>query len=266
MQHFHDISTNKPYLHKTLILLTLILSLNLFTIQPAFASPQADVTNNQAVISFPVSVTFSAQINATANITSVVLEYGTEQLTCGEVVAKAFPQFTPGKSVNIEWTWEMRQSGSLPPGATIWWRWRYTDETGNENLSEQQTTTWLDAEHKWKTVSADKLNLHWYNGDQAFAKDLLNAAKNGLAFNETQSGLTANTPIDLYIYADTNDLINHSSQRVQSVIMPSPSLRLGSGHAPPQVHGSPTPSNAGSTPRLLARYHPLSQPLRRLCH
>ena len=35
----------------------------------------------------------------------------------GEVIAKAFPQFTPGKTVEAEWTWEMRQSGSLPPGA-----------------------------------------------------------------------------------------------------------------------------------------------------
>jgi len=206
MQHTCTHSTNKTYIHKILILLTLILSINLITVQSAFASPQADVTNNQAAISFPISVTFSAQINAPMNITSVILEYGTEQLTCGEVVAKAFPQITPGTSVNVKWTWEMRQSGSLPPGATIWWRWRYSDETGNENLSEQQTIIWLDAEHNWKTISAEKLNLHWYNGDQAFAKDLLNAAEDGLILNETKSGLTANTSVNLYIYADTNDM------------------------------------------------------------
>lgn len=206
MPHIHDFSTNKPYLHRMFILFSLILGLSLFPVQPVFASLQTDVANNQAVISFPISVTFSAQINAPASITSVVLEYGTDQLTCGEVVAKAFPQFTPGKSVNVEWSWEMRQSGSLPPGATIWWRWRYTDETGNENLSEQKTITWLDAQHNWKTVSTDKLNLHWYNGDQAFAEDLLSAAEDGLKFNETKSGLTANIPIGLYIYADTKDM------------------------------------------------------------
>ena len=187
-------------------LLTLILTLSLFAAQPASASPQADVTGDRATLSFPIAVTFSSQINAAANITSVVLEYGTEQLTCGEVVAKAFPQFTPGKTVNVEWTWEMRQSGSLPPGATIWWRWRYTDETGKEAVSNQQTITWLDSEHNWKTVTADKLTLHYYSGNQAFAQDLLNAAKAGLDFNRTQSGLAAESPIDLYIYADTSDL------------------------------------------------------------
>jgi len=60
-------------MRRILTLLTLILSLSLFSTQPAFASPQADVTDDQAILSFPIAVTFSAQINAAANITSVVL-------------------------------------------------------------------------------------------------------------------------------------------------------------------------------------------------
>ncbi|HEY5730348.1 MAG TPA: peptidase MA family metallohydrolase [Anaerolineales bacterium] len=193
-------------MRRILTLFTLILNLNMFAVQTAFASPQADITDDQAILSFPLAVTFSVKINAPANITSIVLEYGTDQLTCGEVIAKAFPQFNPGKSVSVEWTWEMRQSGSLPPGATIWWQWRYTDETGKEAVSNRQTVTWLDSDHNWKTVSGEKLNLHYYSGDQTFAQDLLTAAKNGLEFNRTKSGLTAETPIDLYIYASTNDL------------------------------------------------------------
>lgn len=193
-------------MQRILTLLTLILILSLSAVQPAFASPQAKVTDDRATIDFPIAVTFSATISADADITSVILEYGTDQLTCGEVVAKAFPQFRSGRTVNVEWTWEMRQSGSLPPGATIWWRWRYTDATGKEAVSTQQTITWLDSEHNWKTLTADKLNLHYYSGTQAFAQDLLNAAKAGLDFNRTQSGLIAESPIDLYIYASTRDL------------------------------------------------------------
>ena len=36
---------------------------------------------------------------------------------------------------NAEWTWEMRQSGSLPPGASLWWRWRYTDSPTRDPLA-----------------------------------------------------------------------------------------------------------------------------------
>ncbi len=189
------------------LITTLCLSLSLLTVASAFASPTADVTENEIILNFPESATFRATITSDAEITSVVLEYGNEQQTCGEVIAKAFPQFTRGKTVDAKWTWEMRQSGSLPPGAQLWWRWRVTDANGVETISETYTATWLDDIHDWQSMNnGDYLSLHWYEGDQTFAIDLAKAAYSGLQFNETQSGLKAEAPIDIYIYAGTNDL------------------------------------------------------------
>lgn len=188
-------------------ILAFILNFSLLTVTTAFASPQPTVTDNEAILNFPESATFQATITSDSEIKSIGLEYGNEQQTCGEIIAKAFPQFTPGKTVNAEWTWEMRQSGSLPPGATLWWRWRVTDANGNETVSERKTATWLDDVHDWRTLNnGDFLRLHWYEGDQIFAIDLAKAAYSGLQFNETNSGLKAESPIDIYVYADTNDL------------------------------------------------------------
>lgn len=173
---------------------------------PASAGSAAAVTDDEVIFNFPDTATFLATITSSSEIQSVVLEYGNEQQTCGEVIAKAFPQFNPGTSVTVKWTWEMRQSGSLPPGAQLWWRWRVTDSAGQETVSETKTATWLDDEHIWRTISEGLINLHWYRGDESFARDLLDAAHNGLEFNETQSGLTADAPIDIYIYGSTNDL------------------------------------------------------------
>jgi hypothetical protein len=182
-------------------------ALSLLTVMRALASPLTNVPNNEITLDFPETATFSAIFTDDVDITSVVLEYGSEQQTCGEVIAKAFPQFTPGKTVNAEWTWEMRQSGSLPPGATLWWRWRVMDANGQETVSEIKTATWLDDIHEWKTMNnGDFLRLHWYEGDQIFAIDLAKAAYDGLQFNETQSGLRADAPIDIYIYASNDDL------------------------------------------------------------
>lgn len=167
----------------------------------------AEWTNNEISLRFPEAATFRASFSSETDITSIVLEYGNEQQTCGEVIAKAFPQFIPGKTVDVEWTWEMRQSGSLPPGAQLWWRWRVTDTNGQETITEAKTATWLDDVHNWQTMNhGDYLLLHWYEGDQAFASDLAQAASDGLLFNETRSGLKAEDPIDLYIYASTDDL------------------------------------------------------------
>jgi hypothetical protein len=183
-----------------------LLGLIILPAQPAFAAVRADVTNDKVTFSFPETAAFSATLTANTNISAVVLEYGNTQLTCGEVIAKAFPQFTPAKNVNVEWTWDMRQSGSLPPGASLWWRWRYADEAGQEYLSETQTATWLDDTHKWQTVTSDFLRLHWYDGNQAFAQDLLSAGGEGLSRNAQQAGLTPDAPIDIYVYANYQDL------------------------------------------------------------
>jgi len=189
------------------ISIALLFSLSLFVVSAASTPARPSVTGNEIRLNFPDSATLGATIIGDTEITSVVLEYGNEQQTCGEVIAKAFPPFTPGKTVDAEWTWEMRQSGSLPPGAQLWWRWRITDANGEETLTETKTATWLDDTHDWRSMSnGDYLRLHWYEGDQTFAIDLAKAAYNGLQFNEDNAGLKADAPIDIYIYASTEDL------------------------------------------------------------
>jgi hypothetical protein len=189
------------------IVLTFLLSLSLLTVAPAFAAPQVDVTNNEIVLYFPETAAFRVTVSSASEIQSVVLEYGNEQQTCGEVIAKAFPQISPGKTVSAEWTWDMRQSGSLPPGSSLWWRWHITDANGNQTVSETKTATWLDNVHKWQVMNnGEYIRLHWYKGSTVFATTLAKAAYNGLQFNETQSGLKADAPIDIYIYGSNEDL------------------------------------------------------------
>ena len=193
-------------MRKIILSLVLILTFSPFRASHAFATAQVDVTNNEVTFSFPETATFSATITSTAEITSVVLEYGNEQLTCGEVVAKAFPDFKPSTTTNVSWTWDMRQSGSLPPGAKLWWRWRATNKNGSESLSETKTATWLETKYDWKTITQGDINFHWYSGDKAFAEDLLNAAQGGLTLLKNDAGLEPDSPIDIYIFGSNNDM------------------------------------------------------------
>ena len=172
----------------------------------SLAQTAITAAQDQALIQFPDSVTFSVELQSEAEIQQVILEYRVTQVTCGEVIAKAFPQFTPGKAVTATWTWEMKQSGSLPPGAKIYWLWRVTDTAGNTLTTQEQSTTWLDNAYKWQTLSGKNVNLHWYNGPETLGQDLLDAAVAALANLEASTGLKPEKPIDLYIYASTDDL------------------------------------------------------------
>ena len=170
------------------------------------ASSGIRISNNQAQIEFPAKITFEVDLESSVDIQEVVLEYGVEQLTCGKLVAKSYPDFTPGKKVSINWSWEMKQSGSLPPGAKIWWRWSATDASGATLTSDEQKVTWIDNTHPWKSLTASKITLHWYSGDSAFGKDLLNTAVNSLDYLNKNLGLKSDDMIDLYIYANSQDL------------------------------------------------------------
>jgi hypothetical protein len=236
--HLDGVFLQMKPLHLTLTLSLLVVTLTFACPQSVSAAPEAEIINNLPTLNFPDSITFQATFSGNVPITSVVLEYGTDQLTCGTVVAKAFPQFTPGMNVNAEWTWEMKQSGSLPPGATIWWRWRYTDDNGQENISEQKSLTWLDSAHAWQTLTSGDINLHWYGSDLTFAQDLLNAAMTGIQRLQNDAGLPPpEKAVDLYIYANTTDM--------QAAILYEPSWTGGMafpeyniviiGIAPPEI-------------------------------
>ncbi len=175
---------------------------------PARAAPAAafDVESNAAVLDFPNAVTFRLTISAPVEIERIVLEYGVDQLTCGEVVAKAFPDFEPATRVQAEWTWNMRQSGSEPPGARIWWQWRVTDSDGHEQLVQKSETLWLDSLHPWKKSTASSITVHWYEGGSAFGEDMLASAVGSIQHIDELIDLKPDGMIDLYLYASYEDM------------------------------------------------------------
>lgn len=193
---------------RLLIILVLISGLSAFPAAwPTYAQEiTVQVADERALIRFPESVTFEAILQSETAIRDVTLEYGVDMQTCGAVVAKAFPQFTPGQKTSVTWTWEMKQSGSEPPGATIWWRWRVVDENGREGTTPIKEVTWLDNKHNWQTITGKNINLHWYEGDQKFGQELHTAAVQALDLLKRDAGMETEDPIDLYIYANYTDL------------------------------------------------------------
>jgi hypothetical protein len=183
------------------LLLTIVLSARIVSAQDAMIIEDRGVT-----MEFPERLTFEAHVESSAQIERVVLEYGVDKLTCGTVTAKAFPDFEPGASIDVSWTWEMLQSGSQPPGAEIWYRWRAMDSAGNERVSDEQRVVWLDDRHDWQSISRGMLTFHWYGGSRNFAEDLLNSAVDSLAELGQTTGVEPQSPIDMYIYAETADM------------------------------------------------------------
>jgi hypothetical protein len=163
-------------------------------------------TNDKVTLQFPNQIMFSVDLASTTMIKSVALEYSVDQMTCGSVKAKAFPAFKPAKNVRAAWTWKMADSGSLPPGAKVRWQWRVKDAGGTELLTEPQAMTWLDNSHQWQTLNGQKIRIHWYRGNEDFARRLQNAGQTTITTISQKLGLQANKPIDIYVYADDDEM------------------------------------------------------------
>ncbi|MBX0330390.1 hypothetical protein K2Z83_22270 [Oscillochloris sp. ZM17-4] len=204
---------------RALALLALLLTLIAPAPAPAGAQGAISITDRGVFVVFPDRISFNAQISSSSPITQIVLEYGVDKRTCGDVTAKAFPDFTPGTTVDAHWTWEMLSTGSEPPGATIWYRWRATDSAGNTAVSDEQRATWIDTAYSWQQISRDDLTLHWYSGDTAFAQDLLATAADGISRLAKLTGVRPQSPIDLYIYG--------TAQQMQDAILYEPSWAGG---------------------------------------
>jgi hypothetical protein len=187
-------------------LLLLLTAALLSAVLPAHAQGTIIVSNDQPVLEFPDRLTFRAEFQNDRPIEKVTLEYGVDQWTCGTVIAKAFPEINPGKDVSAEWTWEMKQSGSQPPGSKIWWRWHIFDDQGQEIVTNRKEAVWLDDQHDWQTASGDNINLHWYDGGASFGRELHQSAVKSLDDLARVTGLRTDKPIDLYIYGDTQDM------------------------------------------------------------
>jgi len=187
------------------LLLVLLASLG-GLVTPAAAQSDIQVVSDAANQTFPDSLLFSAEFKGGTNITSVVLEYGVNQLTCGTVEARAFPQVTIGTDVKVTWTWQMLESGSLPPGTTVWWHWQVTDSGGTQFTSPNKTILWLDSLHPWQDITGGNINLHYYSGGASFGQQLHDAAAQALVRLSQDVGVSTDSPVDIYIYADSTDL------------------------------------------------------------
>ncbi|MEW6142667.1 MAG: peptidase MA family metallohydrolase [Chloroflexota bacterium] len=171
------------------------------------APAEVSLTVNRATIEFPARIIFSLEGTSVKPVKSLTLEYGTDKRSIIEEVTRVEPAFAPGSAINTRYTWEMKKSGgALPPGATVWWRWRITDDLNREFLSPRNVTTFVDTRFQWQIKQLDLLDIYW-QGDNA---SLVNDLTSGLEAMLSRVRLGVNVPserkIKVFIYPNVEQL------------------------------------------------------------
>ena len=172
---------------------------------PTLGPAEVIINKTQAKIDFPNSITFNLDASSALPIDKIALKYGTEQVySCGRSYSTVDQKFGKGEDVKTSWTWEMKKSGSIPPGSTVWWQWQFTDEADRKHLTPRQELLFEDRRFDWQTASRGNYSINWYDGGVAFGTEVALAVDTELS--RLQLGSQLEKPVKVFVYSNSTDV------------------------------------------------------------
>lgn len=175
------------------------------------------VTDFSVEMDFPGQAVFTLGAESSSEIVDVRLCYRVDKMNYAEVVSEGWADFTPAAQIEASWVWDMRQA-SLPPGAEVMYWWLIEDAEGNRLETSPEVMRFDDDRYLWRSVTggdllagsesyqADAVTLFWYEGDDSFARELMDACEEGLVRLIEDIAAYPTRAIEIYIYASTEDL------------------------------------------------------------
>jgi hypothetical protein len=187
-----------------LIAILLLVPLSPVTVR---ATDGLRVLDSRIEVDFPMMVNFGLSAASDASITDIRLHYTVDRMRHAEVISEVSLGFEPAEMVNAEWSWDMRKTGGLPPGSSLSYWWTVRDATGGELETEPATVQVDDDRYSWRSLSEGLITIYWYEGDDAFARELMNTAQQALVRLHNDTGAGLESPARIYIYAKSEDLL-----------------------------------------------------------
>jgi hypothetical protein len=190
-----------------LLALAFCLFLPLLSPPPVQAQGELAILNSSAAVVFPSQLNFSLSARSNVDITDIRLCFTVDQDSFTEVISEGYVEFIPDTEVDVSWSLEMVKIGGLPPGATVEYWWRVKDASGRMVESTPTQLRYDDTRYSWRSITEGEVTLYWYEGDNAFAQELMSAAQQALERLAEDTGACLERPAALYIYASSEDLL-----------------------------------------------------------
>jgi hypothetical protein len=193
----------------------LIISALILLLSPSLVAADNDIV----VIDFPIQAVFTLEAESYADIVDVRLYYQVDKMNYARVVSEGWADFAPATKIEATWAWDMRQA-SLPPGAEVTYWWMIEDAAGNRFETSHEMMRFDDERYHWQSLTSGgffgksqisqsegaELTIFWYEGDESFAQELMNACEGGLARLTEDIGTHPGMPIQIYVYASVEGL------------------------------------------------------------
>ncbi len=187
----------------------LVISLWLILLVPSLVQAQGGlaVLDNSAEVEFPLKLHFNLSAESDVNITDIRLHYTvTSRESYARVTSEGYVKFVPDTAVDVQWAWDMRRTGGLPPGSNIEYWWTVKDSSGDVIKTTPLSVRFEDNRYSWLSLTEDKVTIYWYQGGQSFAEEIMLTTQQALARLTEDTGAYLKNSIEIYVYAGSQDL------------------------------------------------------------
>lgn len=168
---------------------------------PALAQGGIRFGDMAAQGNFPEEILFNVVVESDSEITHLELAY---RVSGDPFTHSRYPEVTPAKRLEISYRLDT-QVEFYPPGSEFHYYWIATDASGRTSESPEQVFTYEDNRFTWQKVATDRVSVYWYEGDEAFGREVLDTAVQALERLERDAGARAERPIRIYLYAHEGD-------------------------------------------------------------
>jgi len=189
-------------------ILALVIYLFLSMLSPILVQAQSELTilDSSAQAEFPSSLSFNLSAQSDVNITDIRLGYTVDRVSFAQVTSEVYIEFAPATTVDVDWTWDMRKTGGLPPGSGVNYWWTVENANGDKVETAPVQVQFDDNRYSWRSLTEGKVTMYWYEGDESFIQKLMTTAQQALARLAEDTGAYLKKPVKLYIYANAQDL------------------------------------------------------------
>jgi len=170
------------------------------------AQPELTIRDSSAQVAFPLAIGFSLSAESDVDITDIRLHYRVDRLSFAPVTSEVYVEFQPATAVSVGWSLEMIKIGGLPPGSRLEYWWTVQDAGGDKAATAPAIVLFEDNRYAWQSLTEGRVTLYWYQGDSAFARELMAAVQLALRRLNDYTGAELEKPVKLYIYANAQDL------------------------------------------------------------
>ena len=183
--------------------------------EPTFGQPTAS-----AALGEPLTVTSTIDGTEGGTVELLVGLVGHEQ----KVVVPAHPGTVAGgweasAEINVPAAVECAcfADGESAPNSKIEYRFRVRAADGTAALGPVGQVTVTDDRFEWRTLEQDLVRVHWYEGDEAFAQSAADVSNQAIDGAAELLGATLPQPVDLFIYATQEALLEALSPNRESI-------------------------------------------------